>query len=329
MKKLTLMQAVLMALLTLVIGFFVGLYVEYPKTDTSDLAGTIGKTDRYRNVRVTEADIQLRNELLEDTAMKGQYDRYLTYYYYYAVRTSYDLEQVLKATASIPVSDGQVNASQEIQHYRAVLKKLETYLGTARVDILTALDVVASLDTSSKLPVISYLNDAQDAIARIRSFDGAILNYIDAIAKYMVDNPLLATQELKDAHDILVLNMTTAAVVVQDKATLRYLDRKKLMNDKDVVKELVAAEQFKATLNIVIPMDMERILGDHQLYDKERFDALLCCDFPIIVDQIVAGLTALLSGSGAVHQGGLQIYLDQQQLGFALLFDTQLLGVII
>jgi hypothetical protein len=316
MKKFTTIQAILFALLTLVIGFFIGLYIEYPNADTTDLAGTIGKVDRYRNVQVTEEDIQLRNELVEDTAKRGQYERYLTFYYYYAVRTSSDLEQVLGKTSPTSTNQDPALMTQEMRHYQTALKKMEAYLSTARGDILVAIDMVSSLDTSSNVPVISYLNAAQDAIARIRSFDGAILGYIDAINTYLAANPLLATPELKDAHDILVLNMTTAAAVAQDKPTLRYLDKKKLMNNQEGVRELIAAEQFRATLLGAIASDIQNASGIVILLDKDQLAGNLSGDFPIIVDQIVAGLFAFMNVSGAGNQEVMRVIIpDQQQLG--------------
>ncbi|MFO7722797.1 MAG: hypothetical protein R6V49_06185 [Bacteroidales bacterium] len=330
MKKIKRIHAILIAALTLVIGFFIGLYVDYPKTDKKDLAGTIGKVDRYRNVQVTEDDIKLRNELLDDTAKRAQYERYLTYYYYYAVRTASDLQQVLNATDRITSDQKQASNVQELLQYQAVLKKMETYLGTSRVEILTAIDAVSSLDTTLQIPVIFYLNNAQDAIARIRSFDGAILGYINAISSYLSANPLLSTPELQDAHDILVLNMTTAAVVAQDKPTLRYLDKKKLMNNEEGVRELVAAETFKATLQGVIASDLRNISGDQQLLNMDELGLFLNDGLPVIADQIVAGLTTLLDASRIGNQETISLGIaSQEQIGLLRLFDNQFLGFII
>ena len=49
-------------LIGFVIGLMVGITLTNPGLSLMEAAGTIGKVDQYRNVRVTEKDIELRNE---------------------------------------------------------------------------------------------------------------------------------------------------------------------------------------------------------------------------------------------------------------------------
>lgn len=56
------------AILALIAGIFIGLFLANFTSDDEHLGGTIGKVDRYRNVKVTEDDVLLRNELVDDTA---------------------------------------------------------------------------------------------------------------------------------------------------------------------------------------------------------------------------------------------------------------------
>jgi len=64
----------------LVVGFLVGLTVDFPKADDSAISGTIGKVDHYRNIQASEADIELRNELANDTPKLKQLQNYLNFY---------------------------------------------------------------------------------------------------------------------------------------------------------------------------------------------------------------------------------------------------------
>ncbi len=49
-------------------GFLVGINLDNSKPYQADLAGTIGKVEKYRKIQMTPKDIQLRSELVKDTA---------------------------------------------------------------------------------------------------------------------------------------------------------------------------------------------------------------------------------------------------------------------
>ncbi|MDZ7740512.1 MAG: hypothetical protein U5Q03_01805 [Bacteroidota bacterium] len=90
----------------------IGIFVDIPTTDTNDLAGAIGKVERYRNVQITGDDILLRNELVEDSAKRELYGKYLSYYYYKALRTANDLDKILDKTKQV---------EEFSREYRAIL----------------------------------------------------------------------------------------------------------------------------------------------------------------------------------------------------------------
>ena len=46
MKKISLLQTIILALLTLTIGLFIGLFIDYPNTGTDELAGPIRKAEK-------------------------------------------------------------------------------------------------------------------------------------------------------------------------------------------------------------------------------------------------------------------------------------------
>jgi len=327
MKKFTLPQTLLLAALTLIIGFFVGMLLDFPKTDTDELAGTIGKASKYHNVKVTEEDIQLRNDLLEDTALRSQYERYLTYYYYQAMKTSSDLETVLKNTADI----------EAFKDYLPVLNNISDYLKNARVDLYGALRAIKIMDSVQDLPLHVFLNDANNAIARMSNQTNALMYYLDAIGSFLEKNPNLATAELRDAHDILAINLVTSAAIANDKPTLRYLDKKKMTNDKERVKELIADVPFNSEVSLrLVYLDAQRLgltYTDKQnlgtgFTDQAALRNTLGIDFEIIVDQIVAGSSFLFDSSRIGNVESLRvIYLvDQSPLQGIIYFDSQRLG---
>jgi hypothetical protein len=253
MKKITYLQAGIIAVLTLTIGVLMGLFIDLPKTKSDELAGSIGKVDRFRNVQITEDDILLRNEFVEDTAKRSQYEKYLLYNYYQALKTSSDVERVLA------ISTEEIDFEKVYYPYSNALTNFKTYLESARIDILSALNLILTIDQNQDVPVVDYLNKAQNAIARIRNHDAVLMNYMNAMATYIESNPESYLNDLNDAHDILALNVMHSAVLTQNKPVLSYLEKKKLLNDKEGMKEVVAEAQLKSYLNDHFIMDVESL----------------------------------------------------------------------
>ncbi|MBS4061235.1 MAG: hypothetical protein KG029_12630 [Bacteroidetes bacterium] len=253
MRKITYLQAGIIAVLTLTIGVLMGLFKDLPKTKNDELAGSIGKVDRFRNVQITEDDIMLRNELVEDTAKRTQYEKYLLFNYYQALKTSSDVERVLA------IATEEIDFEKVYYPYSNALTNFKAYLESARVDILSALNLILTIDQNQDVPVVDYLNKAQNAIARIRNHDAVLMNYMNAMATYIESNPESYLNDLNDAHDILALNVMHSAVLTQNKPVLSYLEKKKLLNDKEGMKEVVAEAQLKSYLNDHFIMDVESL----------------------------------------------------------------------
>ena len=139
------------------------------------------------------------------------------------------------------------------------LESFKTYLVPAREDILFALNMVSSLDENAKVPVIGYLNQAQNAIARINSNESILMNLMNAIVTFKDANPEGKYWALDDAHDIISMNLMQSAILTQNKPMLSYLDKKKLLNDKEGVKELVADAQLKSLFQDQFVADMSTL----------------------------------------------------------------------
>ncbi len=241
MKKLSPIQFSFVFIIALLLGILVGIRLETFKGTNNQLAGTIGKVDRYRNVKVTQNDLLLRNELVEDSVKRLQYEKYLLIYYYQSLNTQNDLGHVLALTDSVP------EFQKTYYPYSDALKTFSQFLELAREDILYALNVILDIDGQAEVPIIEYLNMAQNAIARIQAQNSVMLNYMNAIETFLQSEEIL-TQRLADAHDILYLNMLQAAIFTHNKPVLTYLDEMKLRNDKEGVKELMAETRVKSQL---------------------------------------------------------------------------------
>lgn len=317
MKKLSLLQATLIAAAALVIGLLAGTFIDFPKVDKDELAGTIGKVDRYRNVKVTEKDLLLRNELIDDTAKRAQYEKYLLYYYYQSLRTTSDLKQVLVKTKA------EADFSDIYAKYEKGFANFTTYLEPARIDILNALNLIISMDSDSEIPVITYLNNAQNAITRVKSYDVMLLNYMDALAAFIQSHEDVTYAGLEDAYDILALNMMQSAIVTQSKPVLSYLDNKNLMNDKEGLKALGSEVQQGFVINSQLNLDAEK-LGSFYGSD-EKLGSLLNDSEKMQV--LLLGLEQLNRIMDTENLGS--IFADGETLGTRLLDETQLQMVIL
>lgn len=276
MKKFTTLHIVIVAVLALVVGFLIGIAIQSTSLFKSDLAGSIGKVDRYRNVKVTEEDILLRNELADDTLKRSQYEKYLKYYYYKSMKTSSDIDQVLKLAQS--AGDFQKSSAS----YARYLAEHKTYLDNTRPDILNALNMIITLDKDQDVPVIGFLNQAQNSISRIRLQGSILMNYMNAISAFVAELPAGTYKQLEDANDILTLNVMEMAILTQDRPVLKYFEKTRLLNDKEGVKELRSQDQFNNTFLDQFANDAEVLgfgnvekLQDYLLGDVEKFNAIM------------------------------------------------------
>ncbi|MDX9880997.1 MAG: hypothetical protein RBS73_02960, partial [Prolixibacteraceae bacterium] len=76
----------------LVAGFLIGISVEYPRLNNDELSGTIGKVSNYRNTKVTEADIELKNDLLADSVMRHSVKNFMNFYYVRALELGKNID---------------------------------------------------------------------------------------------------------------------------------------------------------------------------------------------------------------------------------------------
>lgn len=263
MKKNTVQQKLLIAFLALLIGFLGGYtFTGFSTMGDKDgdyyeigkfLSGTIGKVDRYRNVKITENDLLLRNELIEDSVKRNQYEKYLLYYYYQSLRTSADVDAVLPKASS-------VEAFQSTYYpYADAVSKFRTYLESAREDILMALNMIVNLEQDTKLPVVDFLNQAQNAVHRIRNHEQILVNYLEAMSTFISSHPDQNWPELEEAREILSMNLLQSAILTQNKPILVYLHQNNLATNKEQVKESLTEAVQPIGLQNQMANDIERL----------------------------------------------------------------------
>ena len=255
MKKITVIQASVIAVVALLAGLLIGASISDVTPPRTFLAGTFGTVDKYRKVNITEKDVILRNELASDTARTSYNLKYYSYNYYKSLKTSLDIEKVIEKAAS----EEEFNNT----YYTAVnaLSKYKTYLDSARVDLMTLIHALESLGNNENIMLADYFHNANNAITGIRYRDGILIEYLSSVETYLANHPDKPHQGLKDAYDLLTVNVMISAMLTQDKPMLNYLRDRKFYNDNQGMKALLATVQLKPFVNSMVANDTSEMRG--------------------------------------------------------------------
>ncbi len=285
MKKITLIQAIFIAFGALLVGLLIGMSIPDSSVSQTLLSGTFGKVDKYRKTNMTEKDIILRNELAADTARLAYNLKYYSYSYYRSLKTIFDIKKVKEKTAS----EEEFNKSC----YTAVnaLSMYETYLDSVRVDFITLIHAMESFGNNENAPLAAYFTNANNANTGIRYRDGILIEYLSSIETYLASQPDKPHQGLKDAYDLLTVNVMIAAMLTKDKPMLNYLKDKKFYNDNEGLKTLLAEVELKSVMTVMVRKDTTEMRGFTGIDTRKIISRL-------------NGLDATLNGEFIVSQSG-------------------------
>lgn len=248
MKKKTNLLTVFGILATFVIGFLIGITIEYPKVGDDEISGTIGKVNNYRNTKATEADIQLKNELLADSAKQKSLQKYLNFYYVTALKMAGDIDFAVK----------EANAVEDFKRINQTqISNLDSYgklLSKARTDLLFALSASKTIKDVDPALLRDLLNKASNMVAQMNYRNRSVLGFIDAVALFSKPNSSTEYEGMKRAHDILSLNEINTSVLTGNKPVLKFFDKKAFFNN---VQELNWADP--KNLNDMMQQDIEKL----------------------------------------------------------------------
>ncbi len=220
MKKSTKLIIGIIIALSFAIGFLVSVVLDIPPQKESDLAGTIGKINNYRNVKISDNDIKLRNDLMKDEKLLKKYKDYYNFQYASSAKLGISVDNALDASAK----DNQFSSTytKEI----IALTNFKNFLKEARKDLLIALSVLNNIYESDQFSISSLINNANNAVAQIRYREAVVGDFVFAIETYLGKDKINEYTQLKNAHDMLLLNQFTNAVITQNKPMLKFLDKK-------------------------------------------------------------------------------------------------------
>lgn len=241
---------VLAIVVSLIVGLIIGINVDLPKTSSDNLKGTIGKVDKHRNVIITDADLQLRSELIGDQQKHEGYLNYYTFHYGMVAQLSVIVDSAIVASEQ---SAGFANENaQVVSGLKAYLKNIEN----PRAELLLAVLTLQNIHEVEEAAISAILNNANMAIARLTYNENVITNFTSVALDYINQHPKAENAALISAHDNLSMLQFTKALITKDKPMLKYYDKHEIFSDAE---NLDAVRFSSETLNLLVILDSERL----------------------------------------------------------------------
>jgi hypothetical protein len=176
---------------------------------------------------------------------------------------------------------------------------------------MEAMRMVASINKDEDVPVISYLNNANNFVARMKVKQKALIDFNEEVKEYIENNPGQETEGLKDAHDIISANLFQSAIMTDDRPVKSYLKKDGFLNNSEGLKALFDAEGFQSFMQDQLVMDAEKLGTVMIILDKENI-ADQC-----ILDMGTLGLfdAKMLGDEALADDNKMQMFYDGEKLG--------------
>lgn len=210
----------------LVIGFMIGIRVDYPKIDSNYAAGTIGKIKNYRNIKLSDADLKFHNDRISDTAKVRQIKNYYNFHYLNALRLSVNIGNAIKEANLVSAFKAKNQATIDN------LAEYEAFLTSARTDLLMGLSAVNTVKEIEPSLFMLLTNQANNVVIQMNYRNKFVIRFIDDVVAYVKENPSADCAGLKKFHDLLTINEVFNSAMTRDKVLIKYFDKKPLLGSK-------------------------------------------------------------------------------------------------
>ena len=301
MKKKNSSLFILIIVVSLVVGFLTGTLVDFPRTDNTQLSGTIGRVQNYKNVKVTEKDIELKNDLVSDTVMLKALSAWFNYYYVSAVsqgdKIRYALDQIqpletYKEYAGVVLSD--------VAGYR-------TFLENSRTDLLLAVAMVKDPGEIHPVLLRNTIVQANNVISRMSHRKQSVLDLIDNMGSYLEAQGSDPDGTLAGVHTVLTMDQLANAMALNDKMVIQYFQKKKLFTDE-------IQGSFGLNLKEIVVEDLSRL---NAINDQSTLNLLVILDKDNIGSSQIVSDAALIGRQFLLNETALQYYCSSMgELGY-------------
>ena len=237
----------IIVLVGFVVGLVIGVSLTNPGMSVFEAAGSIGKVDKYRNVKITEDDIELRNSLLADEALREAYKDYLTYEYTANVKMAEDIQYSIAAAREIaPFRTANAETIMKLEDFSSLLQN-------SRGQLLEAIAVLSRLPDMNRIAIQSVFMDASNAMAHISSRNNVLFDFISRAELFLDAGMRGEFSRLERSHDLLFANLLSSSIINDNKIAIRYL-----MYDKELLTRNENLAMDREALSARLALDMER-----------------------------------------------------------------------
>ena len=184
MKTKTKMLVVIGLIAALCAGYIIGILVHYPPVYKSDLAGTFGKAEKFHKTQMTTKDIQLRSELVKDTAKLRVLISDLTYFSVFTDRVGSSIDASLisflaKGMGATAYESVRLNA---LQDYVDFIRNNNNTLSTT-ISMLT--DFYRNKSADASQDVEKTLRDLGAYLRNLNNKNSVFTNALESMDKFL------------------------------------------------------------------------------------------------------------------------------------------------
>jgi hypothetical protein len=310
--------------ISFIVGFFIGITVDYPKTNKGALSGTIGRMSNYRDVKVTDKDIQLRSDLMTSEAFLKSYRQFYSFNYSSCVKLCDDIDFAIQAAEAIPqFKESYSSAIENLKEYRQTLEQ-------SRLDLLLASSTLQKLKEIDVADLTQIINDANIAITQVKFKENYLLAFVESIEKFIQGNNPNQYSDLIKAHDRFAINQIITAALTNDKPMLKAYNNKKVISSYEDLKLYCSTEQINSALQSDFKSLQSALKDNSQL---NIYNAALvgiiggqCMELVPAIEKIGVIVCVTSEGSGCVGSHTLGTIDNTEKLG--LILNTDKLGTI-
>lgn len=305
-------------LAALAVGFVVGLLIEYPFVDSSEMSGTIARVNNFRNTKASEGDLTLQNDLAADAALQKSMQNYMKFQYVRSIQLGESIDEAVLASKATP--EFNEKTAQIIRD----LEGFNTFLQKSRPILLSAALSMHKAKEADAAALRNIIAQASNVVTEMNYRNRMVFDYLYSAEAFIVDKGVENCQDLAVAHDKLATLELGSALASADKVSLKLLDKKRVFghqNESSVAANLQSV--IKGDVEFLnIHLDMEKLgFLDKEILGYWDQEQLAVHDQEQLAwwDQEQLGLKDFEQLAGVVA-------LDMEKLGTIVPFDQEKLG---
>jgi len=194
----------------------------YPPAFKGLTSGTFGKAEKYHKEQMTEKDIQLRSEFVQDTGQLRSMIQGLIYFSLFSQNLSYTIDTCIRAFQDHGICTGKNNACRTINILEEYSVFIKNNTKTLRTTVRMLTDFYLKDTTDQSIDVEKNLRDFGNYVNRLNERDSIVESALRSMDGYLLGPSMKETKkseiaQLKSIRDQLLLKGIQLAGMLQDK----------------------------------------------------------------------------------------------------------------